>query len=47
VALDFVRVRYPGVNMDAVGTLPATREGVIEMAPHYAACDGAAKKIAL
>jgi hypothetical protein len=47
VALAIVRVRYPGVNMNAVGTLPATCEGVTEMAPHYAAGDGAAKKIAL
>jgi len=45
VALSFVRVRYPSVDMEAVGTLPETASGHTMMEPHYAACKGAAKKI--
>ena len=45
VALSFVRVRYPRVDMEVVGTLPETSSGRTIMEPHYAACKGAAKKI--
>jgi hypothetical protein len=47
VALAFIRVRYPDVDMKAIRTLPATHKGVTELAPHYAACDDAAKRITL
>ena len=46
VALSFVRVRYPRVDMEAVGTLSETPSGRTDMGPHYAACIGAAKRIA-
>jgi hypothetical protein len=46
VAMSFVRVRYPHIDMEAVGTLPETPSGRTDMGPHYAACIGAAKKIA-
>ena len=46
VALSFVRVRYPRVDMEAVGTLPETSSGRTNMEPHYAACTGASRKIA-
>ena len=45
VALSFVRVRYPFVDMEAVGTLPETSLGYTIMEPHYAACRGASMRI--
>jgi hypothetical protein len=45
VALSFIRVRYPAVDMRVVGTLPATPSGVTLLTPHYEACRDAAKLI--
>ena len=45
VALSFVRVRYPNIDMGLVGTLPETPSGHTDMESHYAACKGASKKI--
>jgi hypothetical protein len=46
VALSFVRVHYPEVDMELVKTLPPTPSGCTDMTPHYAACHRAAKYIA-
>jgi hypothetical protein len=46
VALSFVRVRYPEVDMDLVNTLPPTPSGHGEMNAHYSACKQAADCIA-
>jgi hypothetical protein len=46
VALSFVRVRYPEVDMGVVGTLPETPSGMTLMTPHYDACRDAARSIA-
>jgi hypothetical protein len=45
VALSFVRVRYPEVDMGVVGTLPETPSGMTLMTPHYDACRDAARSI--
>jgi hypothetical protein len=46
VALSFMRIRYPEVDMDLVKRLPLTPSGRTDMTPHYAACHRAAKFIA-
>jgi hypothetical protein len=38
VALSFVRVHYPEVDLELLKTLPPTPNGRVDMEPHYAAC---------
>jgi hypothetical protein len=45
VALSFVRVHYPKVNMELVKRLPSTPSGRTDMAAHYAACRWATRCI--
>jgi hypothetical protein len=46
VALSFVRVHYPKVDMNLVKTLPPTSSSHVEMDAHYSACRQAADCIA-
>jgi hypothetical protein len=46
VALSFVRVRYPEVDMDLVKMLPPTPSGRVEMDAYYSACRQATDCIA-
>jgi hypothetical protein len=46
VALSFVRVHYPEVDMDLVKKLPPTPSGRVDMTAHYSACRQAADCIA-
>jgi hypothetical protein len=47
VALSFMRIRYPEVDMELVKRLPPTLSGCTDMTPHYAACHRAPKFIAV
>jgi hypothetical protein len=46
VALSFVRVHYPEINLELLKTLPPTPSGRVDMDPHYAACKATADCIA-
>jgi hypothetical protein len=46
VALSFVRVHYPEVDMELVKKLPPMPSGRVDMAAHYSACRQAADCIA-
>jgi hypothetical protein len=46
VALSFVRVHYPEVDMEMVKKLPLTPSGRVDMAAHYSACRQATDCIA-
>jgi hypothetical protein len=46
VALSFVRVHYPEVNMELVKKLPPTPSGRTDMTTHYSACRQATDCIA-
>jgi hypothetical protein len=46
VALYFVRVHYPEVDMELVKKLPLMPSGCNDMTAHYAACHRAARCIA-
>jgi hypothetical protein len=46
VALSFVRVHYPEVDLELLKTLPPTPSGRVDMDPHYAACKATADCIA-
>jgi hypothetical protein len=46
VALSFVRVHYPEIDLELLKTLPPTPSGRIDMDPHYAACKATADCIA-
>jgi hypothetical protein len=46
VALSFMRVHYPEVDMELVKKLPPTPSGRTDMIAHYAACHRAARCIA-
>jgi hypothetical protein len=39
VALSFVHVHYPEVDLELLKTLPPTPSGRVNMDPHYAACN--------
>jgi hypothetical protein len=38
VALSFVRVHYPEIDLELLKALPPTPSGRVDMDPHYAAC---------
>jgi hypothetical protein len=46
VALSFVRVHYPEIDLELLKTLPPTPSGRVDMDPHYAACKDTADYIA-
>jgi hypothetical protein len=46
VALSFVRVHYPEVDLELLKTLPPTPSGRVDMDDHYAACRETANCIA-
>jgi hypothetical protein len=46
VALSFVRVHYPEIDLELLKTLPPTPSGHFNMNPHYAACKDTADCIA-
>jgi hypothetical protein len=46
VALSFVRVHYPKIDLELLKTLPPTPSGRVDMEPHYAACKATADCIA-
>jgi hypothetical protein len=46
VALSFVRVHYPKIDLELLRTLPPTPSGRVDMEPHYAACKAMADCIA-
>jgi hypothetical protein len=46
VALSFVRVHYPEVDMELVKKLPPTPSGRVDMTAHYSACRQTADFIA-
>jgi hypothetical protein len=46
VALSFVRVHYPEIDLELLKTLPPTPSGRVDMDPHYAACKATTKCIA-
>jgi hypothetical protein len=46
VALSFVHVHYPEIDLELLKTLPPTPSGRVDMDPHYAACEATAKCIA-
>jgi hypothetical protein len=46
VALSFVRVHYPEVDMELLKRLPQTPSGRVDMVMHYSACKGTADYIA-
>jgi hypothetical protein len=46
VALSFIRVHYPEVDMELLKRLPQTPSGCIDMVAHYSACKGTADYIA-
>jgi hypothetical protein len=46
VALSFVRVHYPEIDLELLKTLPPTPSGHVDMDPHYAACKATADCIA-
>jgi hypothetical protein len=46
VALSFVRVHYPEVDMELLKRLSPTPSGRVDMVAHYSACKGTADHIA-
>jgi hypothetical protein len=46
VALSFVRVHYPEVDMELMKRLPPTPSGRVDMVAHYSACKHTADFIA-
>jgi hypothetical protein len=46
VALSFVRIHYPEINLELLKALPPTPSGRVDMDPHYAACKDTADCIA-
>jgi hypothetical protein len=46
VALSFLRVHYPEIDLELLKTLPPTPSGRVDMDPHYAACKATADCIA-
>jgi hypothetical protein len=46
VALSFVHVHYPKIDLELLKTLPPTPSGRVDMDPHYATCEATAKCIA-
>jgi hypothetical protein len=46
IALSFVRVHYPEVDLEWLKALPPTPSGRVDMDPHYAACRDTADCIA-
>jgi hypothetical protein len=46
VALSFVRVHYPEINLELLKAPPPTPNGRVDMDPHYAACKDTADCIA-
>jgi hypothetical protein len=46
VALSFVRVHYPEIDLELLKALPPTPSGRVDMDPHYAACKDTADCIA-
>jgi hypothetical protein len=46
VALSFMRVHYPEIDLELLKTLPPTPSGRVDMNPHYAACRATADCIA-
>jgi hypothetical protein len=46
VALSFVRVHYPEIDLELLKMLPPTPSGHVDMDPHYAACKATADCIA-
>jgi hypothetical protein len=46
VALSFMRVHYPEIDLELLKTLPPTPSGCVDMDPHYAACKTTADCIA-
>jgi hypothetical protein len=46
VALSFMRIHYPEIDLELLKTLPPTPSGRVDMDPHYAACKATADCIA-
>jgi hypothetical protein len=46
VALSFMRVNYPEIDLELLKRLPPTPSGRVDMDPHYAACKATADCIA-
>jgi hypothetical protein len=46
VALSFVRIHYPEVDMELLKRLPPTPSGRVDMVAHYSACKATADHIA-
>jgi hypothetical protein len=46
VALSFVRIHYPEIDLELLKALPPTPSGRVDMDPHYAACKDTADCIA-
>jgi hypothetical protein len=46
VALSFMHVHYPEIDLELLKTLPPTPSGRVDMDPHYAACKAMADCIA-
>jgi hypothetical protein len=46
VALSFVRVHYPEIDLELLKALPPTPSGCVEMDPHYVVCKDTADCIA-
>jgi hypothetical protein len=46
VALSFVRVHYPDVDMELLKRLPQTPSGRVDMVAHYSTCKGTADYVA-
>jgi hypothetical protein len=46
VALSFVRVHYPEIDLELLKTLPPTPSGRVDMDLHYAACKATADCVA-
>jgi hypothetical protein len=46
IALSFMRVHYPEVDLELLKTLSLTPNGRVDMEPHYAACKATADCIA-
>jgi hypothetical protein len=46
VAMSFVRVHYPEIDLELLKTLPLTPSGRVDMDPHYAGCKAMADCIA-
>jgi hypothetical protein len=47
VALSFMRIHYPEIDLELLKTLPPTPSGRVDMELHYAACKATADCIAL